>query len=346
MLARSSCLTPLLLAVVACGFTDDDEAGAPIGGSLTVTGSVVDFETREPITGATTVTTSGLSPAPRITSEGASFTITGIPESSAFQLLASAPPTHRATFSESIVVTRSDVDDLEAAVVSEDFVARLARGFGITPTAATGVLLLQLVDGAGTPRADVQGSQLVIAGGAIGPRFLDADLTPLPNATASTSSGWAVFFEVPPGVVTLGQAVNATVTLDMPTSPINPGAVTLAKARVEDGAPMLPTNVSFVRDVYPIFSRRGCVACHSGGGPGKDLGGLHLDGGSNLAYRELVLERPNVRVNPAAPEQSLVLRYPSREDPPDRHPNVTFTGPADPDYMKLLAWIREGAKND
>jgi len=41
-----------------------------------------------------------------------------------------------------------------------------------------------------------------------------------------------------------------------------------------------------------------------------------------------------------------VLRLPSREDPPDRHPNVTFAGPQDPDYVKLLAWIREGARNN
>jgi len=346
MLARSSRLVPLLLTVAACGFTDDDAGDGPLGGALTVTGAVVDFETGTPITSAATVTTSGLSPAPRITSQGASFTIAGIPENSAFQVLASAPPTHRATFSESVVVTDADLHDVEAMVVSEELVARLASGFGITPTAATGVLLLQLVDDAGEPAANVQGSNLVIAGGAIGPRFLAPDLTPLPNATATTSSGWAVFFEVPTGVVTLAQAANATVTLDMPTSPIHPGAVTLAKAGVKNGAPVLPANVSFVRDIYPIFTYRGCVACHSGGGPGKDLGGLHLDGGSNLAYRELVLERPNVRVNPAMPEQSLVLRYPSREDPPDRHPNVTFTGPADPDYLKLLVWIREGAKNN
>ena len=45
----------------------------------------------------------------------------------------------------------------------------------------------------------------------------------------------------------------------------------------------------------------------------------------------------------AAPETSLVLTMPSAEDPPDAHPNVTFTGPRDPDYLKLLVWIREGA---
>ena len=43
---------------------------------------------------------------------------------------------------------------------------------------------------------------------------------------------------------------------------------------------------------------------------------------------------------------SLVLTYPSREDPPDRHPNITFASPSDRDYLKILVWIREGAKNN
>ena len=48
----------------------------------------------------------------------------------------------------------------------------------------------------------------------------------------------------------------------------------------------------------------------------------------------------------AAPETSKVLTMPSYESPPDAHPNVTFTGPQDPDYLKILVWIREGAKQN
>jgi hypothetical protein len=108
---------------------------------------------------------------------------------------------------------------------------------------------------------------------------------------------------------------------------------------------MLPSNVSFATQVFPIFAKRGCKACHSGNGPGKDLGGLTLDGSTNLAYRELVEEDPT-RVRTQMPETSLVLTMPSREDPPDRHPNVTFTSANDPDYLTILVWIREGAKNN
>ena len=52
-------------------------------------------------------------------------------------------------------------------------------------------------------------------------------------------------------------------------------------------------------------------------------------------------DRVHLRV--AAPETSLVLTMPSREVPPDGHPTVVFASALDPDYLKLLVWIREGA---
>jgi hypothetical protein len=207
---------------------------------------------------------------------------------------------------------------------------------------------LHLVDASGQPKAGVAGSNLVLANttGATGPKFLDANMAPAPNATTSSTSGWAVFFEVPAGTISLGVAANATATLEMASSPVAGGTVTIADVKVTDGAPApMPTNVSFTQTVFPIFTARGCVACHSGGGPGKDLGGLMLDGGANLAFKELTVENP-LRVQPAAPEKSLVLTMPSAETPSDGHPNVTFTGPQDPDYIKILAWIREGAKSN
>ena len=77
---------------------------------------------------------------------------------------------------------------------------------------------------------------------------------------------------------------------------------------------------------------------------GQGIGGLTLNGGS--VYRELITERPNTRVQLATPENSLVLTMPSRETPPDRHPNIPFASGNDPDYLKLLVWIREGAKDN
>lgn len=338
-----------LVQLVGCASDDSmggDDDGGPLGGALTVTGQVVDFQTGAAITSAASVTTSGLSPAPTVTATGANFTITNVPENSAFQVLAGAPPTHRSTFSSSVIVIDADLAGIRVQAVSESFLASLAAGFNVTPTAAKGVLFIKLVNEAGIGQADIPGSDLVIAGGAIGPKFLDGDLMPIPNANKSSASGYAVFFEVPVGVVSLGAAAAPTVTLAMATSPINAGVVTIAEAKVTQGAPTLPTNISFAQQIVPIFTSRGCIACHTGGGIGKDLGGLKLDGGDAAIYRELVEEKPNLRVNVAMPESSYVLRLPSREDPPDRHPNVTFASPQDPDYVKLLVWIREGARQN
>jgi len=347
MTRRLTTLTLGLALAVSAACSSNDSSDV-LGGSLTVTGTVHDFQSGAAVMGTATVSTTALLPAPKITVEGAAFTLDGVPEFSAFQILASVPSTHRSTYSQSIEVISDDLDGIEVKTVSEQFISSLATGFGVTPTAAKGILLLHLVDGAGMPKAGVAASNLVLANamGAIGPKFLDANMMPVMNGTSSTASGWAVFFEVPPGVISLGQAATATVTLEMATSPVGNGTVTIADVKVTDGAPApLPTNVSFAQTVVPIFSSRGCVGCHSGGGPGKDLGGLMLDTGSNPVYRELTQENP-LRANVTSPEKSLVLTMPSAESPSDAHPNVTFTGPQDPDYIKILVWIREGAKQN
>lgn len=336
---------PLHLAfacvLAACG---TDSAGSDVlGGSLTVEGDVYDFQSGAMLTSAASVSTTALLPLPTITANGAHFTIDGVPENSAFQILASSAPTHRATYSPAVEVVSDDRDGVKAFAVSEQFITSVATGFGVTPSAAKGVLLIHLVDGAGAAKSGVAANTITLANaaGAVGPKFLDANLAPATTAVTSSASGWAVFFEVPPGVVTLGST-----TLVMPSSAIGAGAVTIADAQVSDGAPPpMPTNVSFSTQVFPIFAARGCIACHSGGGPGKDLGGLMLDGGANLAYKELTMENP-LRVQKTTPEKSLVLTMPSAESPSDGHPNVTFTGPQDPDYLKILVWIREGAKQN
>lgn len=345
VLVKSYVACLVLASISACS---DNSSSDVLGGSLTVTGTVVDFQTGAEVTGAASIATTALVPTPQVSVQGAAFTIDGVPENSAFQVLASVPPTHHATYSQVITVVSDPVDGVKVAAVSEQFLGTLAAGFSVTPSAAKGILLLHLVDAAGQPKSGVAASNLVLANttGTSGPKFLDANMMPAPNATTSSTSGWAVFFEVPAGTISLGVAASATATLEMASSPVAAGTVTIADVKVTDGAPApMPTNVSFSQQVFPIFTARGCVACHTGSGPGKDLGGLMLDGGSNLAYKELTTEDP-LRVQVAAPEKSLVLTMPSAESPPDGHPNVTFTGPQDPDYIKILAWIREGAKSN
>lgn len=348
MQTRTTLTLALFAALAACGDDGGSSTGETLGGALTVTGEVIDFQTNTAVSGAATISTTGLNPAPTISVTGSTFVIEPVLEYSAFQIVASAPPTHRQTYNAGIEVTNSDLDGVKAYTMSETFISGLATAFNVTPTAANGVLFLQLVDSAGNPKAGVAASNIVLANaaGASAPKFLDATLAAAPAAMASTASGIAVIFEVPTGLVSLGTAANATATLTMASSPVSAGAITIAKVTVIDGAPpMGPTNVSFSQQVFPIFSARGCVGCHSGNGPGRDLGGLKLDGGANVVYRELVMEDPT-RVVTAMPEKSLLLTMPSAESPPDSHPNVTFTGPQDPDYQKILAWIREGAKDN
>src|SRR6185436_6053377 len=104
----------VLITVTAssCGIFSSEDPGddEPLGGSRTVEGTVVDFESGQPITGSASVSTSGLMPDPMITTQGAAFTIRGVPENSAFQILASAPA-HRPTFSASVLVESDDVRD-------------------------------------------------------------------------------------------------------------------------------------------------------------------------------------------------------------------------------------------
>jgi hypothetical protein len=332
-----------LVVMAACGGEDDGEVVT----ALTVSGEVRDFATDELVPGTATVSTSGLDPAPAIEVGAAEYLLDGVTPFSIFHVLAGSAPTHRATYGEAIEVEDEDRADVTVRAVSETYLAELTEAFAVEPTASTGVLFARVVDGDRVGLAGIEAGAFVAPDGAIGPFFLDADLAPAPAATATSSSGWAVFFQMTPGVVAVVADEASGYTMDMPLSPVAPTAVTLATIKVRDGGLALPTDVSFAGDVRPIFALRGCENCHSGSGPGRDLGGLTLDGSAQLIHRELTEETALVagpqRVDLASPEDSLILTMPSAEDPPDRHPNITFSGPLDPDYLTLLVWIREGA---
>ncbi len=330
----------MLASVAACGGDDPDDAA-----DLYVAGTVVDFQTGAPLAGSISVTTQGLSPAPVLTIDGAVYVLDEVTSHSVFYAQAAAPPTHRSTYGAAIEIADEPLDGVELPVIAEAYLADLVLAFGVTPTAARGVLFARAVDDAGQPRAGVEAAAFVGPDGALGPFFLDATLGAAPAATSTSSSGWVIYFEVAPGLVTVVADAGSGYAMDMPASPIAPAAATLAAVRIADGAPVLPRDVSFATDVVPIFARRGCENCHSGSGAGRDLGQLTLDGSTNLIHRELTeeLSAAGLRVDLATPEQSLVLTMPSAEDPPDRHPNITFTGATDPDYLTLLVWIREGA---
>jgi hypothetical protein len=319
----------------------------PLGGALTIQGQVLDFQTNQPIGVMPDIEVTGANAA-QVSVDNADFTIKDVPDNSSFQILATASPTYAPTYSPAIYVTTSDVTGAKAYAVSASYLGQLESGFGISALSSNGIVLMQLVDSSGAAKSGVAGSNIVLAGstGASGPHFLDASLAPS-TATSSSASGWAVFFNVPAGAVALGQAANATVTLSMTESPVAAGTVTITTVTVTSGAPPPPPmNVSFSAQVVPIFDARGCTACHSGNKIGANLGDLALDGGANHIYSQLTNPQHPMIVQTANPSKSLVLTMPSYENPPDAHPNVTFTGPQDPDYMKILAWITAGAQNN
>lgn len=328
------------------GDGDGADAGADIA-SYTVTGSAVDFATGETLDSAT-ITTDGITPPPTVSVTGADFEIANVPPGSVFYLLAGSPPEYLDTYSAAIEVGEADLDDVVAGVVSEDYLAGLAEAFGVEPQDGTGVLIARAVDDAGEPVADLPAAAFQLDGGpATGPFFLDENREPDPALEATSASGYVVYVDVEPGEVAITAAEGSDYTMTMASSPVASATATLGVVAITEGDTPLPMNVSFSDDIVPIFAMRGCTACHSGGGIGKDLGGLVLDGGENRIYKELTEElSPNdniLRVDLEMPADSLLLRMPSREDPPDRHPNSTFASPQDPDYLLILAWISEGA---
>ncbi len=343
-----------VLAAAACGGDSGDVPGGGDGdgevATLSITGTVVDFSTGEALAGSATVSTDGLSPPPTISVTGASFQIEGIPPYSNFHLLAGSPPDYRSTYSVIVETAESNQTGLEFAALSEDFVDSLYATFGVTAAAGTSLVVAKLVDDQGAALAGVKSSAFALEIGMEGPFFLDADRQPDAALTESSASGYVVVFQVVPGLVNLVAAEDAGVSLSMADSPVAARAATLAEIVVSDGAIVVPTNVSFSQDVSPIFEARGCVLCHSGAGIGKDLGGVHFNGESQKMYKELVEEisanHGTVRVDLENPANSLVLTMPSKEDPPDEHPNVTFLSNTDPDYLLILGWIQEGALNN
>ncbi|MBK7537235.1 MAG: hypothetical protein IPI49_18085 [Myxococcales bacterium] len=311
-----------------------------------VRGRVVDFVTGQPVAGEATLGTSGLAVSPQVTVQGAAFSIPEVPANSVFHVEASVPPDYAPTTAGVTVIDADLATDVPA--VSRALLSQAGAAFGVTPTPGRGMLLIQLVNDAGQPRAGIAASSLAFYGDldARGPFFLSEALVPSAGVAATAAKGWAMYLEIDPALVGLRAAAGANLTIDMPESPVSAGGVTVVRATVTDGPVVAPKNVSFSQTVMPIFQKRGCNACHAAGkGPGRQQGGLTLNDDPAKVYRELVEEKVG-RVNVAMPDRSTVLTYPSRETPPDGHPNVTFTSPADPDYQKIRAWIAEGAKEN
>jgi hypothetical protein len=106
-----------------------------------------------------------------------------------------------------------------------------------------------------------------------------------------------------------------------------------------------PAPVSFRRDVIPAFSQAGCNmgACH---GTPTGKGGFRLSLRGYLPDQDfgiLSREAGGRRINPMAPETSLILRKPLGEVPHEGGLRLTRHTKT---YEFLHDWIKEGAKDD
>ena len=329
------------VALPACSF-DSPPTSRTLGGSRSVRGQVVDYRTGAPVTGAQ-LAIAGLTAdvAPDTSVDGAAFAVESIVENSLIQVRVTAAG-YRSTFASAVFVADRDIADLQLPVVSDAYAAELVSGFAVSPATTSGTLIGRLVRD-GMPTAGVKAvnfSQM--------PYFLDANRAPATAATASSASGGVVFFGLPPVPIELGQPEAPEIGIDMALAPVEAGAVTLADITVLDAPITLPVDVSFATQVAPLFGKLGCVACHSGGGEGKNLGGLTLDGSTQKVYSEVVAGRvyPPPQTDPKlTPEASRLLTMPSAT-PTDNHPNITFRSSRDYDYLTILVWIREGAKDN
>jgi hypothetical protein len=185
----------------------------------------------------------------------------------------------------------------------------------------------------GDPMAGVAGDAFALGEATV---FLDGSYEVLPQAPATTSSGVAIALNVTSGLheiesaLTEHQFFGANVRID-------DSVVSIVDVDVGVDPPELPAGMSFEGDVMTVFEQRGCNNCHQGNGPGRQQGGFSLNGSPEARHAEVLL-----RVDLDNPEQSIFLRKPSFEDPPDGHQSV-FANQYDADYMKLLSWIEDGA---
>ena len=118
------------------------------------------------------------------------------------------------------------------------------------------------------------------------PRSLSAPTTALDYVWRSTATA-----DLP------GQRANVTFKVT-----VDDGQATAicTRAFIVDNQPAPPA-VSFLHDIYPIFSARGCTGCHG------TMGGLTLTGGASAVYPRIVPSR----VNPSNPSASLIYAKPT-----------------------------------
>jgi cysteine-rich repeat protein len=128
--------------------------------------------------------------------------------------------------------------------------------------------------------------------------------------------------------------------------PVQAGQVGLATLYTADDVPPVVDLINFDLDIYPMFNQYGCTNCHGENAPAA---GLSFYGDPEAVYQGIYNGNttcpdggPYYRACVNNPEYSLLLSKPLLEDPPN-HPNASFADKYNADYIKIRAWIEQGA---
>lgn len=123
---------------------------------------------------------------------------------------------------------------------------------------------------------------------------------------------------------------------------------------IEQGA-QPPAAISFVEDIYPLFEKHGCIACHTAGGPPEAVSmGFNADWSLDPQSVYDLLVGPGITCPDAAnpvrictedPLNSKLVSFPLTDAPgmPDDHPVNAFATTEHPDMQKIIQWIAQGA---
>lgn len=347
--------------VLACYQYDEVPERPGAGEARKVSGAAADLATGAAVAEGLALTVLGLEPAPTPQIEESQFELE-VPGNSAFYLRATAGEEYYPTYSPLLEVAEEDLTGVSAPLVSRAFIEELVAGAAIEAAPGTAIVIARVIDEGGTATAGIA-AEMFELNGAQPPRpplFLDAEMKIDAPATTTSTSGYAVFFDVPEGQVTIAAPVGAGATLTVPLTPAEPGSVSVVDAVYATGEGTRPSTVSFSQQVLPIFASRACTTCHS------ELvvpteedpvvvpadGNLDLATAPSIIYDQVAVQISpryrEARINKLVPADSMLIALPLPDAPglPDNHPIDVFTGPADPDYQTILVWIEEGALNN
>lgn len=326
----------------------------PVAGH-SISGVVEEYETQAPLASPAhpiSLQTRGLAAGRQAENDVCGrFALVGIPEGSVlFVAAAPADGAYLATVNPAISVGGEGART-NLGVVSRDYRARQHAVADLGIAARSTMVIVELEDERGAGLAGLPHSGIALLNAenrrlGLGP-FNLSETGILPRdpagATVADASGRVrvAFLNAPAGVHRLVVAATREGRLDRTATLVIAPEDGVALARVVL-APVTAGRPAFAEDIYPMLQRvafggLGCASCHTTGGSADDLV-LDVE---VVTVHERLLRQPGV-VQLPAPEESLLLTKPLFEDPPD-HPNATWLTDLDPNYRRILAWLRSGA---